>query len=162
VAIIESMATGFRPTLIERQRNRRRKLDLPAGVNRRSGPRNSRTGISTSALRRQEAGSPARKAIDNRVISWGRFGSHRFHTTSIRIKYGNSGAHGKSMSPDRWRQIEEIFHAAQEREAGERERFLAVACGSDEELRREVESLLAQEDTSLLTLGGAGHLEPGT
>jgi serine/threonine protein kinase len=45
------------------------------------------------------------------------------------------------MQPSRWQQIEELYHAALEREAGERAAFLARA---DPELRGEVESLLAQ------------------
>jgi TolB-like protein/Flp pilus assembly protein TadD len=45
-----------------------------------------------------------------------------------------------------WRQIESLYHAARERTPKERARFLEDACGSDEALRREVESLLANED----------------
>ena len=46
------------------------------------------------------------------------------------------------MTPSRWQQIEELYHAALECEPGERAALLARA---DPELRREVESLLAQE-----------------
>ena len=45
------------------------------------------------------------------------------------------------MTPERFRQIEELYHAAREATAGERAALLAQA---DPELRREVESLLAQ------------------
>jgi eukaryotic-like serine/threonine-protein kinase len=45
------------------------------------------------------------------------------------------------MTPERWREIERLYHAALPRDAGERAAFLADACGADEELRREVESL---------------------
>jgi Tol biopolymer transport system component len=48
------------------------------------------------------------------------------------------------MDPERWREIERLYHLAREREAGERENFIAEACGGDESLRREVESLLAR------------------
>jgi predicted Ser/Thr protein kinase/WD40 repeat protein len=48
------------------------------------------------------------------------------------------------MNPDRLRQVEELYHSARERERGERGAFLVEACGGDDELRREVESLLAQ------------------
>jgi serine/threonine protein kinase/Tol biopolymer transport system component len=48
------------------------------------------------------------------------------------------------MDPARWRRVEEIYHAAAERKPEERAAFLAVACAGDEDLRREVESLLAQ------------------
>src|SRR4051812_45500838 len=55
------------------------------------------------------------------------------------------------MNPERWRQIEDAYHSAAERQGSEREAFLAAACDGDEELRREVESLLAQQshDTPL-------------
>jgi eukaryotic-like serine/threonine-protein kinase len=46
---------------------------------------------------------------------------------------------------DRWRKIEELFQAAQERPEGQRAAFLEEACTEDEDLRRDVESLLAQE-----------------
>ncbi len=45
------------------------------------------------------------------------------------------------MSPERFRQIEELYHAAREGTAEERAALLAQ---TDPELRREVESLLAQ------------------
>ena len=50
------------------------------------------------------------------------------------------------MLAERWRQIESVFNAAHETTAEERARFLDEACGSDPALRREVESLLANED----------------
>ncbi|HEX8456573.1 MAG TPA: serine/threonine-protein kinase [Pyrinomonadaceae bacterium] len=47
------------------------------------------------------------------------------------------------MRPDRWRQIDEVFAAALEREdPDERARFLASACAGDDGLRREVEKML--------------------
>jgi eukaryotic-like serine/threonine-protein kinase len=53
------------------------------------------------------------------------------------------------MGPDRWREIEEIYHRASQLAPGERAAFLDDAC-SDSELRREVESLLAQSEESVL------------
>jgi eukaryotic-like serine/threonine-protein kinase len=49
------------------------------------------------------------------------------------------------MNPDRWQQIERLYHAARELEVSRRAAYLAEACAGDEGLRREVESLLAQE-----------------
>jgi serine/threonine protein kinase len=49
------------------------------------------------------------------------------------------------MTPDQWRQIEVIFHAAVDRAPDERAAFLDHAGAGDPELRQEVESLLAQE-----------------
>jgi eukaryotic-like serine/threonine-protein kinase len=46
------------------------------------------------------------------------------------------------MTPERWAQIEELYHAAHTRPAAERAAFLAEACRDDAALRREVESLL--------------------
>jgi Tol biopolymer transport system component len=50
-----------------------------------------------------------------------------------------------SMEPERWWRIEQLFHAALEREESQRAAFLAAACQGDEGLRREVESLLARQ-----------------
>ena len=47
------------------------------------------------------------------------------------------------MNPERWRQIKDLHRVALKREPGERDTFLAEACGNDGELRREVESLLS-------------------
>jgi hypothetical protein len=49
------------------------------------------------------------------------------------------------MTGPAWSRIEELFHAVLERGPAERKAFLDGACGGDEELRREVESRLAQE-----------------
>jgi eukaryotic-like serine/threonine-protein kinase len=50
------------------------------------------------------------------------------------------------VTPERFRQIERLFHEARTRPLGVRGAFLAEACGGDEALRREVESLLAQPE----------------
>ena len=49
------------------------------------------------------------------------------------------------MTPERWRRVEEMVHAALSRAEGERVAFLAEACADDAALRHEVESLLAQQ-----------------
>lgn len=49
------------------------------------------------------------------------------------------------MEPERWQQIEKLYHAALAREPGERAAFLEQVCAGDQALRQEVESLLAQE-----------------
>jgi eukaryotic-like serine/threonine-protein kinase len=48
----------------------------------------------------------------------------------------------KKMDSERWQKIEEVFCEALERNASERASFLRQASGGDEELCREVESLL--------------------
>ncbi len=52
------------------------------------------------------------------------------------------------MDRERWLKVEKLYHAARERPAGERERFLMNACAGDESLRRELESLLAQHEAT--------------
>src|SRR6266542_1425483 len=50
------------------------------------------------------------------------------------------------MNPDQWQRIDQLFHFALERNDGERTAFLAQACVGDDQLRREVESLLASHE----------------
>src|SRR5690349_13708453 len=49
---------------------------------------------------------------------------------------------------NRWRQIEELYHAAREQPPEQRAEFLRGRCGSDDELQQEVESLLARDARS--------------
>ncbi|MGO9401985.1 MAG: protein kinase domain-containing protein [Terriglobales bacterium] len=49
------------------------------------------------------------------------------------------------MNRERWRQVEELFHAALQVRSG-RTDFVRQACAGDEELLHEVESLLAHDD----------------
>jgi eukaryotic-like serine/threonine-protein kinase len=58
------------------------------------------------------------------------------------------------MGRDRWARIERLYHEALARAASERAAFLAEACAGDTELRRDVESLLAQESSAELALTG--------
>jgi len=63
------------------------------------------------------------------------------------------------MTPERWRQITELFHAAIARPAAERSRFLHDACAGDTDLRTEVGAMLAAhegapvEDVPTLSIG---------
>lgn len=50
------------------------------------------------------------------------------------------------MEAERWRQIDDLLGAALDLEHGERARFLAERCGDDDELKREVETLLAAHE----------------
>ena len=45
--------------------------------------------------------------------------------------------------PEKWDQVKELFTLALERDAAERSEFLRQACGDDEALRAEIESLLS-------------------
>src|SRR5688500_5533472 len=52
------------------------------------------------------------------------------------------------MTPERWQQIDQLFHATLACEPGLRTDFLANACGGDEPLRLEVESLISFHEES--------------
>ena len=49
------------------------------------------------------------------------------------------------MTPERWKKVEQLYHAALEREESQRAAYLHEVCAGDNALQREVESLLAQE-----------------
>jgi serine/threonine-protein kinase len=49
------------------------------------------------------------------------------------------------LPDDRWRRVRELFDAALDREPDDRAAFLAAECGDDEDLRREVASLLSAD-----------------
>ncbi len=50
------------------------------------------------------------------------------------------------MTPERWEHVKRLYHAAVELESGQRMAFLGEACAGDDDLRREVESLLAAHE----------------
>src|SRR5215510_3257744 len=73
---------------------------------------------------------------------------------------------------DKWQQVQELFHAALERDAAERSIFLDQACGDDESLRREVGWLISAHETEDHFIDAPGyvaahdlltnhHFEPG-
>src|SRR5271165_913597 len=48
------------------------------------------------------------------------------------------------MDPDRWERVKAVYHLALDRDPSELAAFLEHACRDDQEVLREVESLLAQ------------------
>jgi serine/threonine protein kinase len=48
------------------------------------------------------------------------------------------------MTPERWKQVSQLYETARTRPVKERAAFLAEVCGSDEALRQEVQTLLDQ------------------
>jgi Tol biopolymer transport system component len=73
------------------------------------------------------------------------------------------------MTPERWRRITAVFHAARGRDAAVRDAYLDDACASDPTLRAEVEALLAADgeaagfgDRAVYTVEGEAPLAPGT
>jgi eukaryotic-like serine/threonine-protein kinase len=53
------------------------------------------------------------------------------------------------MNSERWELVAELYRSALDRDESERRAFLSAACAGDQELRQEVESLLAQESKAL-------------
>jgi len=53
-----------------------------------------------------------------------------------------------SKESERWQQIDGLFEAALERSPGQRPQFIAESCGDDDELRAEVEGLVADSASS--------------
>src|ERR1041384_8013661 len=66
------------------------------------------------------------------------------------------------MTPERWQKIDEVFHAALAYEPAQRAGFLTSACGGDESLRLEVESLLSShQDAESFIETPAGDVAAG-
>src|SRR5580704_17106917 len=70
------------------------------------------------------------------------------------------------MTPERWRQITELFHAAREHDPAQRDTFLADACREDPALQREVAAMLAGHEHAgpfgeVPPFTPASRLEPG-
>ena len=72
----------------------------------------------------------------------------------------------ENSNQERWDRLWEIFHEAREKDPSERETYLKEACGSDVELRTEINELLATENSKqgILTKGAAPDAtqEPGS
>ena len=77
------------------------------------------------------------------------------------------------MTPERWQQVARVYQSAMEQEPATRDAYLTSVCGDDADLRREVESLLAQPsapgliDRPLVNAAAhafdvAANLAPGT
>ena len=52
------------------------------------------------------------------------------------------------MAPERWLELERLYHAALQRAPAQRNAYLQLSCGADTNLRREIEGLLALEERS--------------
>ncbi len=52
------------------------------------------------------------------------------------------------MNPERWKQIDELFDAVLETSETEREIFLSEKCNGDDDLKREVLSLLKAQTSA--------------
>ena len=63
------------------------------------------------------------------------------------------------MTPERWAQIEEVFHRAAESDPQRRTAVLELACGNDTELRQQVEELLAFDTSACSNVRAAVRTE---
>jgi Tol biopolymer transport system component len=63
------------------------------------------------------------------------------------------------MTPERFQQISQLYHATLEREPEQRAGFLQQSCGRDRDLRQEVESLLASEKSAEAFFSSKGMKE---
>jgi eukaryotic-like serine/threonine-protein kinase len=61
---------------------------------------------------------------------------------------GNAQRGRCPLTPERWAQVEDLFHRAVECEPEQRSRLLNETCSADPELRREVESLLSGQSSA--------------
>ena len=69
-----------------------------------------------------------------------------------------AAARAHTMSGDRWQRVNELFHAALEREGATRDAFLREACRGDEELYADVTSLIAADaETPAIALEHLGE-----
>ena len=64
------------------------------------------------------------------------------------------------MTPERWRQIKQVFQAAFDLSPGERPPYVRQACAGDDDLRAEVESLLASVEAEEFLSGAAAAYVP--
>ena len=65
------------------------------------------------------------------------------------------------MERERWAQVEQIFHAALQVEESRRGELVRQSCAGDEDLRREVESLLAHHSESASFIETPAFADPG-
>ena len=65
------------------------------------------------------------------------------------------------MTPERWRRIDDLFDAALQLAPAERESWLREACGGDEDLRAEVDRLLAGDERENGEIGAGSDQERG-
>ncbi len=61
---------------------------------------------------------------------------------------------GKGENPDRWRKVDELLSQVLQQQSGQRAIFLEQACADDEELKKEVETLLREQEDLGTFLGG--------
>src|SRR5579883_1905551 len=82
---------------------------------------------------------------------------HSWHSCAV-FKHGVKSAIARDMNPERWRKVEEVYQSVMDCEPHLRSARLASICQGDEDLLREVESLLALNDLPVLVDEPAWHV----
>src|SRR5262245_52205729 len=113
----------------------------------RSMKRSWRSPNSTSARARWWSCASSVASVWKRQPKLWTFRSRRFTATGDWPDHGCCAccAEEGRMKPERWKQVEQLYHAALERAPDDREAFLAETCAGDLALRREVEELLGYD-----------------
>src|SRR5258708_5417762 len=62
------------------------------------------------------------------------------------MSLGSATGDNRRMTPERWQRVKELFQSALKREPSQRRAFLDQACAGDEELRKEVGSLIGSHE----------------
>ena len=147
-------------------RGRRRQIDTERGrICPRSNACSRRAraggGVAAACRVRSGEGAPGRTEVLRRADDRGSGRGARDiasdaqasmeHGPGVAAAGAEPALESAGVEQERWRRIEAVFQAAQERTPDEQIAFLDRACGEDAELRREVESLLrAATDTRFL------------
>jgi serine/threonine protein kinase/TolB-like protein len=74
------------------------------------------------------------------------FTNDRFRPVNSAEKNAKVDIELNFIQPERWRQIDHLFHLALEKQRDERELFLAEVCAGDEVLQKEVEDLILSHE----------------
>jgi len=77
------------------------------------------------------------------VLRFGRLGNAEDSGRSARPGCTTNALKVITLTPERWHQVKQLFHQALELDEKSRAAFLGEACSGDENLRREVESLVS-------------------
>lgn len=88
----------------------------------------------------KQTGAPPSRLLHREIEYFSRFALTASGTLALQ-SVGN-------MTPERWQKVDQLFHAALAYEPSQRVDFLVSACGGDESLRREVESLISSHEVA--------------
>src|SRR5689334_19580769 len=76
------------------------------------------------------------------------YGAARVEDGRSLATQGDAKQLGAALTPERWAQIEQLFHRAAESDPQHRAAVLDEGCGNDSELREQVEALLSSDKSA--------------